>query len=221
MKIRIFKNKKLYIIDIVRKNQIVETFQTNKIDQFQLLDKVQKQIKVIEFYNGVVITFRSNYPKFSKNKIYKLHFNKLKTCLGDIKYKIVKTVINEIDNNVECCFYYINEEVMNFLSNNKILNKLTTLVNDKVVLNKKYNSLILVNNYEISLYNNQILKYYNINNKNIVQYLNVLSSMLFLNYKTRKLYIAIPKEQYNDYLNFVNSLKNEIEERVKIIVEKI
>lgn len=212
----------MYVIDIVNKNKIIESYQTNKIDDFQILDTVRKKITQIELYNSAIMTYRSMYPKLNYNKILKMHSDKLKGYMDGHLYKVIKVINNEIDDNIICCYYYIKEEILSFLKLNKICNKKITSIYDKIIFNNKYKTLLLINNYEIALYNNKILKFYNsVNLKTLNQNITIVNSLIFINYNVKRLYVLIEKNLYDDLSSFIKKLQTEVEERVKIIVEKI
>lgn len=222
MKIRIHKIKKTYIIEIVKKNEIIESYQTNKIDNFQILDTIRNKIRQIELYNSIIMTYRSIYPKLNDSKILKLHSEKLKMYMDSRPYKVIKVVQNEVDGKIECCYYYIREEIIAFLKLNKLNNKKVISVLNNKIFNNKYHTLLLINNHEISLYNNMVPKFYNsVNLKALQQNLPYIKSLIFINHKVRKLYIMMLKSQYDELSSFIKKLQSEIEDRVKIVIEKI
>jgi len=62
LKLRILKNKKGYNILILKHNQIIESFYTNKLDQFYLEHTKVKKIKQIEVTLDVTLMHKETFP---------------------------------------------------------------------------------------------------------------------------------------------------------------
>lgn len=222
MKLRILKNKKGYNILILKHNQIIESFNTNKLDQFYLEHQKVKKIKQIEVTLDVTLMHKETFPIMSNKKISKIfnqnfnEINKDKECL------IIKKIINKKNSKIEYIYYYVQQEIKLFLTNNKLNNKVIRFYNEKLIFNKKYQYLINIDDYGIIFISDNVIKYHHSTNfKTFNNYENIIVSLLFVNVNIKKLYILIKKELEQEYVNFIKYLFDNVEERVKVIVEKI
>ena len=222
MKLRISKNKKIYTIEIIDKKKVIEKYQINKIESFQLLDVYQKKIKSIELSNNLILTYRSSYPKFNKKKIIKKHLGKFLNINNQNTIKVIKKIVFEEDNNMICCFYYIGSDIITFVKNNNLINIKYQFIQNNLIFNKNHKFLILMNKYEVSFYQNYVLKYHSeYNNKNINSIMMYLQTFLFVNLNIKMVTAYIDNDCYNEYIKYFVDLKDILEERTKLIVEKI
>lgn len=222
MKLRILKNKKGYNILILKHNQIIESFNTNKLDQLYLEHTKVKKIKQIEVTLDVTLMHKETFPIMSNKKILKIinqnfnEINKDKDCL------IIKKIINKKNSKIEYIYYYVQQEIKLFLTNNKINYKLIRIYNENIIFNKKYQYLINIDEYGIIFTSDNVIKYHHSTNfKTFNNYENIIVSLLFVNVNIKKLYVLIKKELEQEYVNFIKYLFDNVEERVKVIVEKI
>lgn len=222
MKLRILKNKKGYNILILKHNQIIESFYTNKLDQFYLEHTKVKKIKQIEVTLDVTLMHKETFPIMSNKKILKIfnqnfnEINKDKECL------IIKKIMNKKNSKIEYIYYYVQQDIKLFLTNNKLNHKVIRFYNENIIFNKKYQYLINIDDYGIIFTSDNVIKYHHSTNfKTFNNYENIIVSLLFVNVNIKKLYVLIKKELEQEYVNFIKYLFDNVEERVKVIVEKI
>lgn len=222
MKIRISKNKKAYEISILKKNQIIETYQINKIEQFYLQSDMINKIKKVELTFDVILSYYELYPLMNKHKILKLHYEKFNEVVNGKDRIIIKNIINKNERHMECITYYIHYDIIKFLSNNKINHNKCVIYKEKKVLQNKNSCSIILDEYGIVLVINKLVKYHL--NKNIKQFNgieNIICAILFANINIKKLYVLMQKNIEHEYSNFIKYLYDHVEDRVNIIVEKI
>lgn len=222
MKIRISKNKKGYEIIVFKKNQVIDTYQTSRIEQFTLQTDIIGKIKKVELTLDIILIHRVVYPIMNKNKILKQHFQKFKEIKNGKECYIIKNIFTRLKSNIECITYYIQNDIIEFIYNNKLnKNKLSIYKDNKIFDNKKHCQLIM-DDYGIVLVINKLVKYhYNKSFKQLINVENLICSLLFVNVEIKRLNVLIQKNIEHEYTTFLKHLYDHVEERVHIIVEKI
>lgn len=220
MILRIVKTKKDFLIFLVKEDKSIIQESFRRLEDYMITDEIKRKIKKIEISDNLFITFKLEYPKINKRKILKMHKESFLNCFNN-KYTetdIFKTTIYSYREKYNVCFYFMNHELSKFISNNKITKNIIKLLDDNYVFNKKYDSLLLINKFEISLWHNHFLRYHQtIINK---LSLNFFISLVYTN-NIKKLKVILYKELFNQFSSFIDELRNELEGLVEVYVEKI
>ena len=217
MELCIYKQKKNIIVKVIdKKNKIYE----NEYHNFDLIssDETLKNIilkhKVhVLISSTFVFKFENNYPLINKKKVIDYHKNQLKLIYPEVS-NIYKLKIKKNHNNYEVKSLFLDDSLVMMFKKLQLDIYNSSIVGDDL----HYDAYLYLNDYELSLWINDDLKYQMIDVEQNSSYcaMNVLKTLYYYLYKG-PIYIINEAKASNKMNQMIHYLKQNVEKQVEVI----